>query len=254
VYRVKGLGLEHQAERHPKGRSKSTIRRRRSTVVADRDRNVIVVRRATDFTRNRTFGRMRRPRNPTNTYPGHHEERDAGIARSRSRDKSSPFERLRPPSPSAARGRPPSPQEGAGQQARDEDRLEYSRTHASSTSEDGDENEEDFEDPGPGVAKGLGPPRPARSGSLSLLRSGSRRSTGPCRRHGGFVVRRERPHMFRRPNTANIGHRLRFADPLTRSRRRFRDSRMETVGERDPGTADASRRMKRRFCRLWPPV
>src|SRR5439155_16543822 len=44
---------------------------------------------------------------------------------------------------------------------------------------------------------------------LSLLRSGSKRSTGPCRRHGGFGGPPRRSHIFRRPNTANIARRLR---------------------------------------------
>src|SRR5438552_5263126 len=169
------LCLEHHRERHAERTGqKIPFAEGGPQIIADRDRNAdrreegdglhpkqdLRPDAATEETHEHV------PRHYEERDPSHRPDRVAPIGRP-------PFQRLE----DRHRGqrhedRPPPPQEGPGQQASDEDRLDVRERVHQVRPEDGDENEEDSEDPGPGVAKALvrpcPPPRHPQPPSLGL--------------------------------------------------------------------------------------
>src|SRR5256885_8144411 len=157
------LGFEHYGERHSESTgNKVPFTEGGPQVIPDRDRNADRREEGDGLHPKQDFRPDPTAEESHEHVPRYHEERDPGHRPDRvAAVGRPPFERLE------ARHRrqrhedgPPSPQEGAGQQARDEDRLDVRERMHQVRPEDGDENEEDSEDPGPGVAKAFVHPRP----------------------------------------------------------------------------------------------
>src|SRR5438132_3417741 len=159
------LGFEHDGKRHPEGTGeKVPFAEGGPQVITDRDRNADRREEGDglhpkqdsrpDPTTEESHEHV--PRHYEERDPGHRPDRVAAVGRP-------PFKGLEDRHRGQRYGdRPPSPQEGAGQQARDEDRLDVRERVHHVRPEDGDQDQEDSEEAGPRVAKALVHPRPPR--------------------------------------------------------------------------------------------